>query len=29
MAVLLFVVSAGFTWVLVRQLRRSSHQEET
>jgi len=28
MAVLLFVVSAGFTWVLVRQLRRSSHQEE-
>ncbi|MDT7638146.1 MAG: multiple sugar transport system permease protein, partial [Pseudonocardiales bacterium] len=29
MAVLLFVVSAGFTWVLVRQLRRSQHQEET
>jgi multiple sugar transport system permease protein len=29
MAVLLFVVSAGFTWVLVRQLRRSAHQEET
>lgn len=28
MAVLLFVVSAGFTWVLVRQLRGSQHQEE-
>lgn len=29
MAVLLFLVSAGFTWVLVRQLRRSQHQEAT
>jgi len=28
MAVLLFVVSAGFTWLLVRQLRKSQHQEE-
>ena len=28
MAVLLFVVSAGFTWILVRQLRKSQHQEE-
>jgi multiple sugar transport system permease protein len=28
MAVLLFAVSAGFTWVLVRQLRSSQHQEE-
>jgi multiple sugar transport system permease protein len=29
MAVLLFIVSAGFTWVLVRQLRRTQHQEGT
>jgi multiple sugar transport system permease protein len=29
MAVLLFIVSAGFTWVLVRQLRRTQHQEAT
>lgn len=28
MAVLLFVVSAGFTWILVRQLRKSQHQED-
>ncbi|MET8852549.1 sugar ABC transporter permease [Amycolatopsis sp. NPDC004625] len=28
MAVLLFVVSSGFTWILVRQLRKSQHQEE-
>ncbi|HEX4248151.1 MAG TPA: sugar ABC transporter permease [Pseudonocardia sp.] len=28
MAVLLFIVSAGFTWVLVRQLRQTQHQEE-
>ncbi|UOZ10090.1 carbohydrate ABC transporter permease [Amycolatopsis sp. WQ 127309] len=28
MAVLLFIVSAGFTWILVRQLRKSQHQEE-
>ncbi|UUV35093.1 sugar ABC transporter permease [Amycolatopsis roodepoortensis] len=28
MAVLLFVVSAAFTWILVRQLRKSQHQEE-
>ncbi|GAA1969752.1 sugar ABC transporter permease [Amycolatopsis minnesotensis] len=29
MAVLLFVVSAGFTWILLRQLRKGQHQEET
>ena len=28
MAVLLFIVSSGFTWILVRQLRKSQHQEE-
>jgi len=28
MAVLLFIVSAAFTWILVRQLRKSQHQEE-
>jgi multiple sugar transport system permease protein len=28
MAVLLFIVSASFTWILVRQLRKSQHQEE-
>ncbi|WP_028920910.1 carbohydrate ABC transporter permease [Pseudonocardia acaciae] len=28
MAVLLFVVSAGFTWILVRQIRASQYQEE-
>ena len=26
--VLLFIVSAAFTWILVRQLRKSQHQEE-
>lgn len=29
MAVLLFVVSAGFTWILVRQIRASQYQEES
>ncbi|MEC3978785.1 sugar ABC transporter permease [Amycolatopsis sp. H20-H5] len=28
MAVLLFIVSAGFTMILVRQLRKTAHQEE-
>lgn len=28
MAVLLFIVAAGFTWILVRQLRKNQHQEE-
>ena len=28
MAVLLFIVSAGFTWILVRQLRKTQYQED-
>ncbi|MFD9963701.1 carbohydrate ABC transporter permease [Amycolatopsis sp. NPDC058986] len=28
MAVLLFIVSAGFTWLLVRRFRKGQHQEE-
>jgi multiple sugar transport system permease protein len=28
MAVLLFIVSFGFTAILVRQMRKNAHQEE-